>query len=44
MLELVGHGFLMDNAPDELKDRIRLHTNDNSHDGIYYALSKLKII
>ena len=44
MLELAGHGFLMGNAPDELKKRIRLHTLDNSHDGIYHALSELKII
>ncbi|MBS6642136.1 MAG: HAD family phosphatase [Clostridiaceae bacterium] len=44
MLELAGHGFLMGNAPDELKKRIRLHTCDNSHDGIYHALSELKIL
>lgn len=41
MLELVGHGFLMGNAPDELKQRIQTHTGDNSHDGIYHALMNL---
>ena len=44
MLQLAGYGFLMGNAPDELKKRIRLHTSDNSHDGIYHALSGLKLV
>jgi hydroxymethylpyrimidine pyrophosphatase-like HAD family hydrolase len=44
MLELAGNGFLMDNAPAELKKRIKQQTNDNDHDGIYYALLKMNII
>lgn len=44
MLELVGNGFLMKNAPAELKKRIKQHTNDNDHDGIYYALLKMDLI
>lgn len=44
MLEAVGHGFLMGNAPDELKKRIKTHTHDNNNDGIYYALLKMNLI
>jgi len=44
MLETAGHGFLMGNAPDELKKRIKIHTNDNDHDGIYYALLDMNLI
>ena len=38
MLETVGQGFLMGNAPEDLKVQIPNHTLDNDHDGIYYAL------
>lgn len=44
MLTHVGYGFLMDNAPDELKKKIKNHTKNHDEDGIYYALKKLKII
>ena len=44
MLRAVGHGFLMGNAPEALKGRIKLHTDDNNHDGIYKALQSLGII
>ncbi|MDD3416606.1 MAG: Cof-type HAD-IIB family hydrolase [Lachnospiraceae bacterium] len=44
MLELVGNGFLMGNAPTELKKRFNQQTNDNDHDGIYYALLKMDLI
>lgn len=38
MLETVGHGFLMGNAPEPLLKRIPRITKDNDHDGIYEAL------
>lgn len=44
MLETVGSGFLMGNAPAELKERIRLLTDDNDHDGIYHALVRKKLV
>lgn len=44
MLELVGHGVLMGNAPEELKRRIKTHTRDNSHDGIYHALLEMNLL
>ena len=44
MLEAVGHGYLMGNAPDELKERIKKHTRDNNNDGIYYALLEMNLI
>lgn len=44
MLETAAHGFLMGNAPNELKKRIPDHTPDNNHDGICYALRSLKLI
>ncbi len=44
MLEAVGYGFLMGNAPDELKQRIKAYTCDNNNDGIYYALLKMNLI
>lgn len=44
MLETVGHGFLMGNALDELKKRIKIHTHDNNNDGIYHALLKMNLI
>lgn len=43
MLEAVGRGILMGNAPDDLKKRILIHTCDNDHDGIYYALLGRKL-
>lgn len=44
MLEAVGKGFLMGNAPRDLKERIRLHTLDSDHDGVYWALQKLGLV
>lgn len=44
MLETVGMGFLMGNAPEELKGRIPLHTLDNNRDGIYHALSQIHLV
>lgn len=44
MLESVGVGVLMGNAPNELKKRIKTHTYDNDHDGIYYALLEMGLI
>lgn len=44
MLEAVGAGFLMGNAPEELKGRISLHTLDNNQDGIYHALLQLNLV
>lgn len=38
MLALVGHPFLMGNAPAPLKTRIFSHTADNDHDGIAVPL------
>ena len=44
MLEAVGHGYLMGNAPAELLERMPLHAPDNDHDGIVYALRELGLI
>ena len=41
MLTAVGHGVLMGNAPQGMKERIAVHTEDNDHDGIYHALVKM---
>ena len=41
MLEAVGHGYIMDNAPAELLSRSSLHTDDNDHNGIYNSLNGL---
>lgn len=44
MLENVKFGFLMDNAPEELKNRIKRHTKNNDSDGIYYGLLEMNLI
>lgn len=44
MLEAVGHGIVMGNAPDNIKNRFSEVTLDNNHDGISFTLSKYKII
>ena len=41
MLQAVGHGFLMGNAPEALKARMALHAEDNDHDGIAKALRQI---
>lgn len=41
MLETVGHGFLMGNAPEELKCQFSNITRDHDHDGIYHGLMEL---
>lgn len=38
MLELVGHGWLMGNAPEPLKQRLPNHTADHDRDGIARVL------
>ena len=44
MLTTVSKGYLMDNAPNELKKLIKLHTDSNDNDGIYNALKSLSLI
>lgn len=44
MLEAVGKGFLMGNAPQELKGSIENHTLDNDHDGIFHALEQMRLL
>ena len=41
MLEAVGRGYLMANAPADLLERIPLHAPDSDHDGIARVLSDL---
>ena len=41
LLRAAGKGFLMGNAPEDLKARISLHADDNDHEGIYRALHSL---
>ena len=41
MLEAVGHGYLMGNAPAELFGRMPLHAPDNDHDGVAQVLCDL---
>lgn len=43
MLHAVGHGFLMGNAPQPLRERVALHADDNDHDGIAKALVGLAL-
>lgn len=40
MLEAVGHGIVMGNAPESIKNRIKNVTLDNNHDGFAFALNK----
>lgn len=44
MLDVVGHGILMGNAPIEIKKRFNEITADNNSDGISIALKKYKVI
>lgn len=44
MLEAVGSGYLMANAPQELLDRMPLHTASNDEDGIAVVLERLGLI
>ena len=44
MLEAAGMGFVMANAPDALKEKIKNVTDDNDHDGIYKALKNICVI
>lgn len=41
MLQAVGRGVLMGNAPQGMKEQIPVHTQDNDHDGIYHALVQM---
>lgn len=44
MLSSVGTGYLMANAPAELRKQFQHITLDNDHDGIYAALIDMKLI
>lgn len=44
MLQAVGRGIVMGNAPDDMKKRFAEVTLDNNHDGISFALKKFKVI
>ena len=44
MLEVVSFPFLMENAPDELKQRFKTITDSNNDEGIYKALVKIGAI
>ena len=44
MLAAAGTGFVMANAPDALKEKIKNVTDDNDHDGIYKALKNICVI
>lgn len=44
MLEEVGRGVAMGNAPDEIIRRIADVTDDNNHDGIAVALESMNIV
>lgn len=43
MLQRVGYGYAMGNAPDEIKKAVGRVTDDCNHDGIYKILRQLKI-
>ena len=44
MLEAVGHGYLMANAPVELRERARLLAPSNDEDGVCQVLRELGLI
>lgn len=44
MLEAVGHGVLMANAPAELREHFPRITEDNNHDGVARELRRLGVI
>ena len=44
MLESVGMGIAMGNAPDDIKNIANDVTSTNNQDGIFNALQKLNII
>ena len=44
MLEKVGKPFLMENAPQELKERIENVTFSNNADGIYHGLKQIGLV
>ena len=44
MLAVVGHPFLMGNAPAPLRERFSQITLDNNHDGFVMALKKIQLI
>lgn len=44
MLEAVGCGFLMGNAPRALLARFPLHAPDNEHDGVYHGIVRLGLV
>ena len=44
MIEEVGYGFLMGNAPEDLRRRYPHHAPDNDHDGVAAKLGELGVI
>lgn len=44
MLEAVGRGYLMANAPAELHERVALHAPSNDEDGVCQVLRKLGLV
>lgn len=44
MLEAVGRGYLMGNAPAELRARAALLAPDNDHDGVAWVLEELGLV
>lgn len=44
MLSVVGHGYLMENAPNELIERLNKVTKSNDDGGIFHKLVELGII
>ena len=44
MLNSVGYGYIMGNAKDDIKEKMKYIAKDNDNDGIYYALKEQNII
>lgn len=44
MLNFVGRGVVMQNAPEEIKKQMKYITNSNNEDGIYEYLQKLNLV
>lgn len=44
MLKTVGCGIAMKNAPLEIQKEVKKVTDDNNHDGIYWALKELSLV
>ena len=44
MLNFVGRGVVMQNAPEEIKKQMKYITKSNNEDGIYEYLQKLDLV